>query len=186
MTVLKLAPGGLAMVMLAVVMLALAGCDGRPSSEAALDSAIRSSGATKLQIARFAGTVTVDGQPLPSDNRRVLVIMLYDPKQPPDTRHPLLHTFCDETGHFEFGTYTHGDGVPVGSYVVLFALWKFREPGFSGPDGLKNLYNDPDKSEFKVDVTPAVKTDYEFNLKLEGRDGNLTPGPRAVTDIKNK
>ncbi len=163
----------------------IGGCSGRKSSEEALDRAIRECGGTKLQIARFAGTVTVDGQPLATDNQHVLVIMLYDAQHPPSDRNPLRHTFCDETGHFEFGTYTRDDGVPVGSYVVLFAVWKYKGPAFRGPDGLKNLYNDLDKSEFKVDVTRPGKTDYQFELQLAGREANPKPGPRTTTGIKN-
>ena len=50
---------------------------------------------------------------------------------------------------------------------------------FVGPDGLKNLYNDPQKNrnekEFVVEVQSPGKTDYEFALSVAGKD----PVPRA-------
>jgi hypothetical protein len=165
--------------------LLISGCSSRPASGEALDRAIRESGATKLEVAKFAGSVTLDGQPPSTANHHALIVMLYDPKNPPTDKNVLPHTFCDEQGHFEFGTYTRSDGVPVGSYLVLFAHWTFKDPGFRGPDGLKNLYNDPDKSEFRVDVTPPGKTDYLFELKLQGREANPAPGLRAITSVKN-
>jgi hypothetical protein len=70
------------------------------------------------------------------------------------------------------------DGAPEGSYVVLFVALKHsllgRQQGYHEPDALQNRYNDPDKNaanpEFKVDVKPPGKTDYNFDLKLAGTD----------------
>ena len=98
------------------------------------------------------------------------------------------HIACGKDGRFSFYTYTTGDGVHVGSYVVLFAeLRSNRERGLLGPDGLNNLYNDPDKNaqnkEFVVSVESPGKTDYEFNLQVAGKEPG-TPGPHAVTEIR--
>jgi hypothetical protein len=59
---------------------------------------------------------------------------------------------------------------------------------FGPPDELKNLYNDPDVNaqlpQFKVDVAEPGKTDYFFDLKVEGKEPAATPGKRAVTKIR--
>jgi hypothetical protein len=165
------------LVALGLMLLGLmvSGCSNRPSTGEALDRAIRESGGTKLELAKFAGRVTVDGQPPSTANHHALIVMLYDPKKPPTEKNVLLHTFCDERGHFEFGTYTRSDGVPAGSYLVLFGHWRFKDPGFRGPDGLKNLYNDPDKSEFPVDATLPGKTDYQFEPSFKDAAGIPRP-----------
>ena len=57
---------------------------------------------------------------------------------------------------------------------------------YRGPDGLKNLYNDPDKNkdikEFVVEVTEPGRTDYEFSLSAAGKD-TATPGPHSVKSL---
>jgi hypothetical protein len=93
-------------------------------------------------------------------------------------------------------TYLGNDGVPVGKYVVEFVQLQLPRVGgqrrgggvgrnFVGPDGLKNLYNDPEKNkgvqEFLVDVTEPGRTDYEFNLALAGKDPVASPGQYATT-----
>jgi hypothetical protein len=170
-----------------VICLVACGClNSPPSADQALDQAIQQSGEAKLDLAKFAGTVTVDGEPGKSKANEAMVVMLYDPKNPPSKDHPLKYATCDSEGHFEFGTYTRGDGVPAGSYIVLFAFLRsnmYKNQGYHPPDKLKNLYNDPDKSEFHVDVTPPGKTDYEFALAVAGKDGN-SPGGKSITTIK--
>ncbi|HUE15288.1 MAG TPA: hypothetical protein VMR25_14050, partial [Planctomycetaceae bacterium] len=56
-----------------------------------------------------------------------------------------------------------------------------------GPDGFKNLYNDPEKNakvpEFKIDQQAPGKSDYKFDLKLAGQQ-EAEPGPKALTTIK--
>ena len=55
--------------------------------------------------------------------------------------------------------------------------------GFFGPDGLKNLYNDPEinskKPEFLIDHQAPGKTDYTFNLSVAGGTPPEAPGPKA-------
>jgi hypothetical protein len=54
---------------------------------------------------------------------------------------------------------------------------------FFGPDGLNNLYNDPDvnskKPEFLIDHQAPGKTDYTFNLSVAGETPPAAPGPKA-------
>jgi hypothetical protein len=170
-----------------LICLISCGCGGgRQSADQALKEAIQAGGGQQQDIAKFAGTVTIDGEAAKSTTKTAVVVLLYDPKKPPSKATGLIYAACDKEGHFEFSTYTQGDGVPVGSYIVLFAQLNpgfYKHPGYHPPDKLLHLYDDPDKSEFKVDVTKPGKTDYDFNLKLAGRDGVTTPGPKAILDI---
>jgi hypothetical protein len=136
--------------------------------------------------AKFAGTVTIDGLPPKQTINQGLRIMLYDPKNPPAAGSAPVNAIVNlADGTFEFSSYGQGDGVPEGSYIVLFVALKHsllgKQQGFHQPDALKNLYNDPDKSEFKVDVKRPGKTDYIFELVLQGKETVNTSGPKAIT-----
>jgi hypothetical protein len=168
-----------------------AGCGGTISGSQALDQQLKASGSKREAIARFAGTVTIDGQPPAPGSKEAVVVILYDPRNPPSAGKPPRFAFCRGEGRFEFDTYERGDGVPEGTYVALFAQPKVAgrgSPGFKPPDALKNLYNDPEKNalvpEFKIDVTAPGRTDYTFNLEVAGKDPVVEPGPKAVTAIR--
>ena len=175
--------------------LALEGC-GQSSSREQEYGKNNPRAAEKVSVAKFAGRVSVDGA-TPS-GKDALFVILTDPQH---LEKPNKYSVrCKEDGSFEFMTYAQGDGVPVGKYVVEFV--QLRPPskkarGFGsqdgpmpyvGPDGLKNLYNDPDKNkdikEFVVEVTQPGRTDYEFNLTVAGKDPGV-PGPRAVKKISD-
>jgi hypothetical protein len=102
--------------------------------------------------------------------------------------HQSSNAVCNpDDGSFEFTTYKKGDGVPPGSYVVLFAQMEqvlMINTGFYPPDRFKNLYNDPEKSTFKVDVTAPGKSDWLFELGVEGKERNNIPGPQAIKEIR--
>jgi hypothetical protein len=144
-------------------------------------------------VARFAGQVTIDGQP-PSDLAQdlALFVSLHAKRQDQEATRA-LQAKCDSTGHFAFSTYLKEDGVAVGSYIVTFV--KLRRTGprrraiFGPPDELKNLYNDPAKNaqtpEFVVDVKVAGKTDYHFDLPVEGLEPVEAAGPHAFTRIQS-
>ena len=75
---------------------------------------------------------------------------------------------ASRTGTFAFRTYGDRDGVPAGNYVLTFTQLVDRgKRGYFGPDGLKNLYNDPDKSEFSIAHAKGGRSDYVFDLKIE-------------------
>src|ERR1700678_287199 len=101
---------------LAALALALAaGCTHRDSAEQALDKALAAQGASREHVAKFSGTVTVDGQPpgIKVYDKHRLVLMLYDPKNPPSANHPILFADCmpePNDGAFEFSTYDRRDG----------------------------------------------------------------------------
>jgi hypothetical protein len=164
---------------LAICAFVTAGC-GRKIDR--LEQAYQETGLTKTPVAQVAGLVTVDGAaPAP-----FTVVMLWDPKQP---EAGVLRSICDSDGSFTFTSYESGDGVPPGTYVVLFAQFNVGRPlgTFDPPDLLNNLYNDPDrnasKPEFRITVESPGRTDYRFNLTVAGEPPG-TPGPHAVTELK--
>jgi hypothetical protein len=184
-------------------VLALEGCNRNQNAEHGVDEYFKNTpNAKRLPLAKLAGRVTFDGQPPGSEGR--LFVLLSDPDHPnkPDKTPPIFAK-CDEEGKFQFTTYDAGDGVPFGKYVVTFAQLHrgqpagrglgMRGPAFTqqyvGPDGLKNLYNDPQKNKsdqtFVINVEAPGRTDYEFNLTLAGKDAVPTPGEYAVTHLTN-
>jgi hypothetical protein len=171
---------------LAALSLLSAGCSKTQSTQDAVDAQLKELNTTKSNLAKFAGKVTIDGQPPTFTRGQVLLVILYDQKNPDKNKTP-LYAACKKDGSFEFYRYVAGDGVPVGSYVVLFAGLKAnRAKGLIQPDALKNLYDDPDKNaqnkDFVAEVAPPGRTDYDFNLDIAGKDP-ATPGPHAVTQI---
>jgi hypothetical protein len=156
----------------------------------------------KVNVAKFAGTVSVDGKP-PAGNARVFII-LNDPEHFDETAHgkgPTRYTNCDQQGHFSFSTYERDDGAPVGKFVITFVQLHGRPGGRAGnprhgpeqyyqPDELKNLYNDPNQNkneaQFNVNVDSPGKTDYHFDLTVKGKTPVATPGPNALTGQLDK
>jgi len=144
----------------------------------------------QVSDSKFSGTVTIDGQP-PGikvyDKHRIL-IMLYDPKNPPSPTHPILYVDCmpePNDGSFEFSTYNRGDGVPPGSYIALFLdMQTSWGGGYKGTDRFKNRFNDPEKNDanaqFKVDLTDSGNADWQFNLVTEDNPPPAAPGPKTV------
>jgi hypothetical protein len=156
----------------------------------------------KIPVAKFAGHVSVDGQPPPE--QATLFVILNDPQHPkPGGK---AYTICDPQGNFAFSTYLEGDGAPTGKYVVSFVVFHQgggatngrgstmgRLPGlfaveYVGPDGLKNLYNDPEKNKddpkFLAEIASPGRTDYDFNLEVAGKEPVRTPGPYAATKLR--
>ncbi|HET6326143.1 MAG TPA: hypothetical protein VFG04_15805 [Planctomycetaceae bacterium] len=180
-----------------VLALSAWGCGGgRDSAAQALDRALKDSNTTKLTVAKFSGTVTVDGQPpgIKVIDKHRLVIMLYDPKNPPTDGHPVLFADCmpePNDGFFEFSSYERGDGIPPGSYIALFLdLPTSWAGGYKGADLFKNRFNDPDRNEkepqFKVELTAPGRTDWQFNLVTQDNAPPPTPGPKSILKPTSK
>ena len=181
----------LGLLILAVV--ALEGCGQKSSRE---QEYLKNNPKAKEQepVGKFAGRVTVDG--VTQLGKDEVFVFLTDPQHL--EKQKKYSTRCKPDGSFEFMTYFPGDGVPLGKYIVGFvALHTNAKSGagsgmadaavrYRGPDGLKNLYNDPEKNkdvkDFVVDITQPGRTDYEFNLTLAGKDA-ATPGPYAVKTL---
>jgi len=178
---------GFSLALAAIAALA-AGCGGHQTADQALDNALKVVGDQREPTAQFSGRVLIDGMP-PGDTRpAATLIILYDPKNPPTpTRLPMYAVCNPDDGSFEFTTYNKGDGVPPGSYTVLFAQMEqvlMMNRGFYPPDKFKNLYNDPNTSKFKVEVTAPGKSDWLFELEVEGKNPNNNPGPQAIKEIR--
>jgi hypothetical protein len=94
---------------------------------------------------------------------------------------------CDEHGRFCFNHYKENDGVPAGTYVVAFAQLQHHGKEYVGPDGLRNLYNDPmtnaAKPELRLEHKAPGQIDCRFDLKTEGLVGIEKPGANAVTHL---
>jgi hypothetical protein len=185
------APASLALLILAAVV--LEGCSQNSAREEEY-SKNNARATEKPAVGKFAGHVTVDG--LTQVGAGKLFVFLTDPQHLEKWTNL---TTCKQDGSFEFMTNFPGDGVRVGKYVVGFAalqpLAKAKGGGpaggpkpYRGPDGLKNLYNDPDKNkdiqEFVVEVTQPGRTDYEFNLTVAGKEA-VAPGPHAVKAVSD-
>lgn len=173
---------------LVVLALTIAGCGRRESADQSLDRALQESNRTREATAKFGGKVTIDGQKPALERGQSLVVILYDPKKPPENHQILPRAArCRPDGSFAFNTYGTDDGAPVGNYILLFAVLKPDKHGYRGPDGLKNLYNDPDKNEkipeYHLDLQPPGKTDWTFDLAVAGKEPVTTPGPHAATGI---
>jgi hypothetical protein len=174
-----LGAAGLSAVLLAV------GC--ARSNSQSLQAAIKQSGQKPESLAPLGGKVLVDGQPAHFVKPLKLVVMLYDPSKPnlPPSRRPCKE--CNPEGEFSFGTYLKGDGLPTGKFIATFAVLHVTMRGLRGPDELKNLYNDPDANaqmpQFTIEHRAPGKTDYVFELTLEGKQGLETPAPNALTQL---
>jgi hypothetical protein len=179
-----------------VAMLALLnlGCGKTDGVDTAMEQQMKDLNVQKGSVAKFSGHVTIDGKsPREAYPKQKLVIMLYDPRNPKVGSGP-LREICKNDGDFEFSTYEQGDGVPPGSYVVLFAeltpalMASKRSEGLRGPDGLMNRYNDPEKNaqdpRFKIELTERGKTDWTFDLEVQGKKPVTTPGPKAITRLQ--
>ncbi len=165
------------------------GCSGATqSAQQALDQQYKDNPQLKRpDLAKFAGTVTVDGQP--PEKGTAIVVILSDPKRLPPPNKPIQYAIADPDGHFAFSTSLKGDGTLPGSYVVTFAqLHPHGRRGFFPPDELKNLYNDPEKNaaktEFQLELKPPGKTDFTMDLKVAGEDAVAKPGANATTQIR--
>ncbi len=197
--------GSFAWLVLPFVMAGLfAGCTHTPTEEESVSEYFKNSKLKRAPVAKFAGRVTVDGQP-PAAGAHLFVI-LNDPEhlEKPGKNFPKYVAKCDAEGNFAFTTYVTGDGVPPGKYLVTFleprpgkrkegrAMGGMRpgiQQGFGGPDDLKNLYNDPEKNKedqtFLVDLAEPGRSNLDFNLAVAGKEAIKTPGPYAVTTITN-
>lgn len=174
----------------AVCCCGCSGCSGTQSSDEGIKAALTNANQEKHSVAPLAGKVTIDGQPPHFDkpNQRIFV-MLNDPQKPdvPLTDRPTAT--ANSEGEFAFSTYNKGDGWAPGHYVLTFAvLTKKGKKGDVGPDALNNLYNDPDVNaktpEFVIDHQSPGKSDYAFDLKIEGKEPVKTPGPHALTTLE--
>lgn len=108
-----------------------------------------------------SGRVLVDGTPA------VRAVVSFHPQAPhPDGKTYGGSTFTDDDGAFRLTTFTAGDGVPAGEYVVtISAKWESRNGQDVGvPDLFGGKYATPEKSTLKVTVAdkPVELEPYDF------------------------
>ena len=155
------------------------GCEGRQSTAQRLEKAYKSAGMEPATVYPLGGKITVDNEaPVAKSETARVVAIAYDAAKPDLKANSNASAFVKSDGSFELPP------LPPGKYVMLFAqLVHNPRMGFFGPDGLKNLYNDPDvnakKSEFVVDHQAPGKTDYTFHLSVAGETPPEAPGPKA-------
>ena len=171
----------------ACTILVSAGCTHTASTAERIDEAYQSSGMKRGAVCPLAGRVTIDNEaPDLKKKRMALIVMACDASKPSAAADGNPYVPARADGSFEFPD----GGVPPGKYVMVFALMNHRKKrGFEGPDGLKNLFNDPDvnatKPEFVVDLQAPGRKDMSINLNLAGEGGSPKAGPKALTHISN-
>jgi len=169
-------PWGIAATLIFVLSL---GCEGRQSTAQRLEEAYKSAGMDPVKAYPLGGKITVDNEPPDAKSETArLVAIAYDAAKPDVKAKSNARAFVRPDGSFELPP------LPPGKYVMLFAQLGYNpRVGFLGPDGLKNLYNDPDvnlkKPEFVVEHQAPGRTDYTFNLSLAGETPPAAPGPKA-------
>ena len=156
-------------------------------------------------VAKFAGRVTVDGQPPRRDCK--LFVILNDPDHVDDAVQggsPRLYAVCDVDGNFAFTTNEPRDGVAPGKYTVTFVelhpllvglqgghlrvpIVLGNRPSYGQPDELRNLYSDPERNgrseRFNLDLQSPGRADYRFDLIISGKEPLRMPGPNAVKSV---
>lgn len=108
-----------------------------------------------------SGRVLVNGKPV------VRAMVSFHPHVPqPNGKTYGGSTFTDDDGAFRLTTFTAGDGVPAGEYVVtISAKWESRNGLDVGvPDLFGGKYSTPAKSPLKVTVVdkPVELEPYDF------------------------
>jgi hypothetical protein len=188
-----------AIYLLAIVLLAGCGHGTHAGGQADDSDFLKHENFQKDPIAKFAGTVTIDGQPPRKDC--TMFVILTDPKHLDENGRgqlPKHFAACNAEGKFAFSTYGVFDGVAAGKYVATFMeLHNFAQGGGGGkaglgalkasgpstqgpghsygqPDELKNLFSDPDKNvaveRFVLQLTPPGQEDYHFDLAVAGKE----------------
>jgi hypothetical protein len=187
----KMAQMTWAIPVMATGALFASGCNRGVDARAA--AAMAQYGMKTVDVYPLAGKVLIDGAPPGEQTQKgrgsAVFIVLFDQANPGARANEMPHAIVQADGSFAFRTYSSKDGVPPGKYVVAIAeLERGGRASYGGPDGLNNLYNDPDKNaqnrELVIDHHRPGKTDYYFNLRIAGEEP-VQPGPRAVTGIRN-
>ncbi|HEX4070689.1 MAG TPA: hypothetical protein VHX68_05950 [Planctomycetaceae bacterium] len=154
-----------------------------------LDRELLRIGQVKATVFPFAGKVLVDGQTPQLSGGQKIVVVLFDAAKPNLPVRERPQALCNHHGEFAFATYGNADGLVAGDYVVTIAqlFCRSKDNACEGPDGFKNLYNDPDQnsklSTFAIKHGAPGKTNYVFDVELASHDPVNSPGPRAVTAI---
>lgn len=145
-------------LLLSCLLLCLTGCGGGGGDESTLD------------VYPVNGTVTVDGKPLPS------VTVFFMPAE--GTSGLGAGGVTDETGAFTLKYKDDRDGVPAGTYRVLFSRLVKPDGSSIGNDEIAidvgavnqiaDIYNDPEKTPVSATVGKTNEP-YKFEVKSKGK-----------------
>jgi len=110
-------------------------------------------GPERLKTVPVTGMVNVNG--VPAGEVTVRLKPLTKPEGEAAIYAANPYAVTDADGTFRVSTYTQGDGLAAGEYAITFEWRKFDRMAnaYTGPDRLGGQYSDPEKSEFKVEVT---------------------------------
>ncbi|HAC89628.1 MAG TPA: hypothetical protein DCF63_03205 [Planctomycetaceae bacterium] len=145
-------------------LLAIFGCGGN-DQKARLDQLYPD----RQPVIPVSGTVLIDGQP---GKELFLRLVPADDKEPSPVN---PQTFTDAEGRFSFMTYLEDDGVPSGKYNLLVEKLQNQGASFwTGPDGLKNLYNHVDQPAERLEVKEPLRN-LEIKLELVGKSAKRAP-----------
>ena len=110
------------------------------------------------------GKVLVNGKPAAD------LFVYFHPTLKKDDQSLIPYAQTDENGDFKLNTFTSGDGVPAGDFLVAFE-WREKSGTFKnqfhGPDRLKGRFSKPETSTFKVTITNQPTTLEPFELKIK-------------------
>ncbi len=127
-------------------------------------NAVACNSQTRIPTFPVSGKVLVNGKPAPD----LFVYFHPTPKKNDQSFTPYAQT--DENGDFKLNTFTSGDGVPAGDFLVVFE-WREKsgtfKNQFNGPDRLEGKYSKPETSTFKVTITNQSTTLDPFELKTK-------------------
>ena len=110
------------------------------------------------------GKVLVNGKPAAD------LFVYFHPTPKKDVQSLIPYAQTDENGDFKLNTFTSGDGVPAGDFLVAFE-WREKSGTFKnqfhGADRLKGRFSKPETSSFKVTITNQPTTLEPFELKTK-------------------
>jgi hypothetical protein len=169
-----------------LTLLAIAGCGGGRSADDRINAEYSRTRQSRDTVFPLSGKITVDGQVYTPNKNRRLVVALYGPPDSEQSTAVVAFAECKSDGSFAFETLRDGDGVRPADYVITFAdLIYRRKGGYRGPDGLKNLYNDPTQNakqaEFRIEHRAPGRPDYQFDLRVAGEEPIVRPGEASLT-----
>ena len=108
------------------------------------------------------GKVLVNGKPAAD------LFVYFHPSSKKDDQSFIPYAQTNEEGEFQLSTFKNGDGIPTGDYLVTFE-WREKsgtfKNQFQGPDRLKERFNKPESSTFKVTITSESTILEPFELK---------------------
>ncbi len=119
-------------------------------------------GGPRLKTTPLSATVHVDGEPAAG-----LIVTALPDAGSSSAKRPVI-TITDAKGKFSAGTYQAGDGLPEGTYTLVF---RWPTIGESRKDKLNGSYAEPKESKHKVTIVDGKSNDLGvIDLYTEGSE----------------